>query len=135
MLQSEWPDDAGQRWPNFSRNEMACQCDCGAVPDPVFMDMLQNLRQDCGFGLKITSGARCPDHNDRVSGTGRDGPHTTGLAVDIGISGHRSHRLIAAAVERGFTGICVKQKGDHAGRFVHLDTLPESQKRPWIWSY
>ena len=116
MSRTDWPADAEQRWPNFERAEVTCQCGCGAVPDPAFMDMLQTLRGDCGFGLRITSGARCPDHNDRVSGTGRDGPHTTGLAADIAVSGHAAHQLIAAAAERGLTGIGVKQNGAHSGR-------------------
>ncbi len=34
-------------------------------------------------------------------------------------------------------GIGIKQKGDYASRFVHLDDLPNGsgQPRPWCWSY
>ena len=131
----EWPDDAAERWPNFSPAEMQCKCGCGALPDASFMDNLQAIRADVGFALTVTSGARCQDHNIRVSATGRTGPHTTGLAADIGVSGHMAHALIAAAVERGMTGIGVSQRGPHRTRFIHLDMIEESHKRPWVWSY
>jgi zinc D-Ala-D-Ala carboxypeptidase len=39
------------------------------------------------------------------------------------------------ALEQGFTGIGVSQKG--AIRFIHVDDLPDApgQPRPTIWSY
>lgn len=131
----EWPDDAAERWTNFSAEEMQCKCGCGALPDALFMDSLQEIRGDVGFALTVTSGARCPDYNERVSATGRTGPHTSGLAADIGVSGHMAHALIAAAVKRGMTGIGVSQRGPHGARFIHLDMIEDSQTRPWVWSY
>jgi zinc D-Ala-D-Ala carboxypeptidase len=43
--------------------------------------------------------------------------------------------MIRMALSVGFTGIGVKQHG--AGRFIHLDDLPnaEGQPRPHLWSY
>ena len=137
----EWPRGSEQRWVNFPRDEMVCRCGCGALPDPVFMEVLQIIRQDCGFALPVTSGGRCSSYDrklytDRgIPDRGGNGPHTTGLAADIQISGYMAHGLIANAVERGITGLGIKQHGDHADRFIHLDLLPESHKRPWIWSY
>lgn len=99
------------------------------------MDRVEELRVRYGKPLRVTSAARCPDHNSRVSGTGRTGPHTTGRAIDLGVSGADAYRVIQIALELGFTGIGVQQKG--AGRFVHLDTLPNAVgcPRPWVWSY
>jgi uncharacterized protein YcbK (DUF882 family) len=135
-LTKEWPADAGFRWPNFSRVEVMCKCGCENVPDPVFLDTLQAIRQDLGFGLTVTSGARCPEYNARVSKTGRSGPHTTGMAADIGVMGGRAFELVSCAVEHGVTGLGIKQKGDHLGRFIHIDMLPTNTgKREWIWSY
>ena len=134
-LQTDWPIDAGHRWVNFTRDEMTCRCGCGALPDPVFMTSLQMIRRDLGFGLPVTSGARCPEYNAKVSTTGRAGPHTTGMAANIRIWGPRAYALIAEVTNRGFLGIGVKQHGPHVGRFIHIDMLPESQKRPWVWGY
>lgn len=124
--------------PNFTRAEFQCRCGCGrADMDPAFMDLLQRLRTKCGFPFTISSGYRCPDHNASVSRTGRSGPHTTGGACDVRVSGDRAYRLLSEALALGLTGIGVSQKGRHGGRFIHLDSLPngERQPRPWIWSY
>jgi zinc D-Ala-D-Ala carboxypeptidase len=60
------------------------------------------------------------------------GAHASGLACDIGVQGEEAHRLLALALEAGFTGIGVQQKG--SGRFLHLDTL-EGRFTPTVWSY
>lgn len=64
--------------------------------------------------------------------------HTTGQAVDISVALGRSHQLLKIALEEGFTGIGVKQKGSIAKRFIHLDDLepiPGERTRPTVWSY
>jgi uncharacterized protein YcbK (DUF882 family) len=96
---------------------------------------LDELRYMFGKPLTITSGYRCPAHNQSVSTTGATGPHTTGLAADIGISGRDAVVVLRMALQVGFTGIGVQQKG--GGRFLHVDLIPDSfgAKRPWIWSY
>ncbi len=122
-------------YPHFTNEELACRC-CGVnAMKPEFMDRLEILRGVARFPFVITSGYRCPKHNDAVSSTGRSGPHTSGQAVDIAVSGNKALRLIALAVEAGFTGVGVKQHG--SSRFVHVDDLPaaEGRPRPWIWSY
>ena len=133
MLHSSWPEGTQQQWRNFTEEEVACKCGCGSLPEPVLMRALQDLRKDLGFPLPISSGARCPDHNERVSKTGRDGPHTTGLAVDIAVRGEEAWKLLQFAMaETYFTGIGVHQKG--AARFIHLDMIT-TEGRPWVWSY
>ena len=121
-------------YPNFPAAELTCKCGCGQnLMAAGFMARLQMLRTKLGFPFPITSAYRCPDHNERVSSTGRQGPHTYGCAVDIAVSGQRAHQIIKhAAID--FTGIGIKQHGPHESRFIHLDTLAGS-KRPWIWSY
>jgi uncharacterized protein YcbK (DUF882 family) len=102
---------------------------------PGFIQMLDDLRHEFGGPLFITSGYRCPEHNQRVSSTGPNGPHTSGKAVDIGIRGGDARLLLGLAIKAGFTGIGVQQKG--SGRFIHLDMLDDApgQPRPWLWSY
>jgi len=105
--------------------------------DDIFVRKLEVLRAVLAFALPVTSGYRCPDYNDEVSRTGRDGPHTTGHAVDIALYGERVHRLLEATPRMGFSGIGLRQHGERGERCVHLDDLSagDGRPRPWVWSY
>ena len=121
---------------NFPDTELACKCGCGVLPNAEFMADVQKLRTAYGKPLAVSSAARCPTHNAKVSGTGRTGPHTTGRAIDLAVSHADAHALLVlACVMQLFTGIGVQQRG--GGRFLHLDNLPNApgQPRPTIWSY
>lgn len=122
-------------WRYFKIEEFACK-HCGAnLMDHVFVTELDELRHDLGFALPVSSGYRCPVHNARVSSTGAKGPHTTGRAADFAVDRQRAHQVLKAALNRGFTGIGVQQKG--VSRFIHLDNLPNlpGQPRPTVWTY
>jgi zinc D-Ala-D-Ala carboxypeptidase len=121
--------------PHFSRAELACRCNCGMLPDQDFMEKVETLRVVYGKPLRVTSAARCPDHNSNVSGSGRTGPHTTGRAIDFGVDRGDAYRLASLAFASGFTGIGFQQKGN--GRFLHVDDLLNApgQPRPTIWTY
>ena len=95
------------------------------------MRRLDALRHSFGEPMIVTSGYRCPAHNDNVSTTGLDGPHTTGRAADIGISGAAALDLVLLS---NFGGLGINQKGPHEKRFIHLDDL-DGPTRPRIWSY
>lgn len=99
---------------------------------PEFMQRLYELREAYGKPMIITSGYRSPDYNKKVAETGSAGPHTTGRAADIAIRGTDAYMLLKLAMERGFTGIGVQQKGE--SRFMHLDDIT-SPARPNLWSY
>jgi uncharacterized protein YcbK (DUF882 family) len=121
---------------HFQAGEFACRCGCGLEGiQPALVFKLDELREAYGKPLIITSGYRCQHHNMSVSTTGPTGPHTTGLAADIGVSGRDAVVVLRLALQAGFTGIGVQQK--NGGRFLHLDLIPDSfgAKRPWIWSY
>ena len=112
---------------NFSVKEMACRFGCGTLEmDPEFMWMLQELRDQMQGQLRVSSGRRCDHHNDVVSTAKnkKNGVHTLGQASDILISGERAIVLFEKARQIGFSGIGLSQKGHHAHRFLHLDTLP-----------
>jgi uncharacterized protein YcbK (DUF882 family) len=113
---------------------LACSC-CGArgMAD-AFLDRLDVLRLAFGKPLSISSGYRCPKHNAAVSSSGPNGPHTTGCAVDIPVSGADAYRLVQLATAQGFRGIGIAQKGAAGTRFIHLDDL-DGPTRPRIWSY
>lgn len=118
---------------HFTDDELRCRCGCGGLPPQSFQDELEALRVAYGHPMRISSGYRCPDYNDKVSSTGRDGPHSKG-AVDVLVSGRAAWQLIYHALYRGWRGIGVSQKGEHARRFIHLDNL-DQPARPWVWSY
>lgn len=127
----DWHDYA-----NFNKHEFMCRCGCGrADMDPKFVYTLQFIRDRAGFPLVISSGYRCPDHNQAVSSTGsRTGPHTLGKAADIRVSGEAAYHLVRLAVRQQVTGIGIHQTGPHARRYIHLDILT-GPTRPTIWSY
>jgi zinc D-Ala-D-Ala carboxypeptidase len=119
----------------FKPTDFACK-HCGEnKTSPLTMELADELRHRCGFPLTISSGYRCPDHNAKVSGTGRTGPHTTGEAFDVAVSHGQAFEVLRHAMKMNFSGIGVQQKG--GGRFIHLDTLPNApgQPRPTVWSY
>lgn len=122
-----------RRWPNFTEAELSCHGTGECKMNDEFMDRLQALRDAFGVPMRISSAYRSPAYNAQVSSTGTDGPHTTGRAVDVLISGPQAVRLVGLALGLGFTGIGVSQKGPHEKRFVHLDDLETG--RPTMWSY
>lgn len=118
-------------YPNFSAKEFACS-HCGENEmKPDFMAKLQKLRTAYGKPMKITSGYRCAKHPIEAAKSA-PGAHAIGCAADIGIQGAEAHKLLSLALQEGFTGIGVQQKG--TGRFLHLDTL-QGSTRPTVWSY
>jgi len=118
----------------FSQRELTCKCGCGRQEmSPEFMYKIEAIREKLGFPFPVTSAYRCPEHNQKVSSSGPHGPHTTGRAIDISVRGDRAHALLGAAMEAGFSGIGVSQKG--SARFIHLDDLTDSHPRPTVWSY
>lgn len=126
------------KWPHFSEAELACHCGCGRQEmDTNFLTNLETLRTAFDKPMPVTSGFRCPNYNMQASHTGPCGPHTTGLAVDIQISGADAHRLLTLALQHGFTGVGLKQVGPHRSRFVHLDAIEPGpgRPRPTIWTY
>ena len=122
------------KYKNFTADEFKCS-HCGLNEmKPEFMDRFQQLRNAYNKPMKITSGYRCPKHPIEAAKP-KPGAHSTGLAADVGIQGAEAHRLLQLALELGFTGVGVQQKG--TGRFLHLDTIsnqPDSP-RPTVWSY
>lgn len=120
-----------QLYPNFKADEFKCS-HCGDNQmTPEFMGKLQALRNAYGKPMRITSGYRCPQHPIEAK-KAAPGAHASGCACDVGVEGAEAHRLLKHAMQLGFTGIGVQQKG--TARFIHLDTLT-SGVRPTVWSY
>lgn len=129
--------------PNFTIDELQCRGTGVCNMDEEFMELLQQVRNNFGRPMVVTSGYRHPDYNEQlqkkgITKTGRTGPHTTGKAVDILITGKEAIRLFAIAQNLGMTGIGLNQRGPHDKRFIHMDNLPNvpgKQPRPHCWTY
>lgn len=105
------------------------------------MQLVDSLRDLCGFPFVVTSGFRCAAHNVGVSTTGANGPHTTGRAIDIQLHGTEALRVLIEVFTPfsffNFSGIGLKQNGPVESRFIHLDNLTprDGFPRPALWTY
>ena len=124
---------------HFQPGEFKCRCgECGSDGTEMnieFIFALDQLRERQGSAMVITSGYRCPEYNDRIASTGLDGPHTTGRAADISVSGEKAFHLVQQCTLGGWMrGIGINQRGEYNKRFIHLDDL-DGDNRPRIWTY
>lgn len=126
---------------HFKPAEFACRCgECGSTGEEMnlnFIFALDQLRERQGRPIIITSGYRCPAYNDSISTTGRNGPHTTGQAADVAVSGEDAFHLVQQCTLGGWMrGIGINQRGPFEKRFIHLDDLDgPDHPRPRIWTY
>jgi uncharacterized protein YcbK (DUF882 family) len=115
--------------PYFKPSEFVCRETGKTGIKPELLDRLLALRLEWGKPMTVTSGYRAPEHSLEKR-KARPGPHTTGLACDIGIGpGAVVWDFVDMAMKHGFTGIGISQKNG-LPRFIHLDLL---DKR--MWSY
>tara|TARA_R100001509_G_scaffold157290_1_gene121271 strand:+ start:166 stop:543 length:378 start_codon:yes stop_codon:yes gene_type:complete len=119
----------------FKESEFVCSHTGNVAMQQPFLDQLNVLRETFGKPLRITSGYRDSTHPIEAKKKNGGGAHTTGKAVDIAVAREDAYKLLIIALNMGFTGIGVAQKGN--SRFLHLDTLTDSsdRPRPTIWSY
>ena len=72
---------------NFDSSEFECKCGCGFDDvHPELVEVLQEMRDDIGEPITITSACRCPEHNANVGGSKRS-QHLNGTAADIVVKG------------------------------------------------
>ena len=124
------PRDWKEEWVNFNPDEFRCS-HCGLLDIHTdIVDLLQKARNTLG-PLQITSAYRCPEHNNKVSSTGLDGPHTTSKAVDIHVSNSAHRKELIDYFTNKVTGLGI------AKTFIHIDliTPKELSHRPNCWVY
>jgi uncharacterized protein YcbK (DUF882 family) len=101
---------------NFSRHEFACKCGCGFdTVDYDLVDILQRFRDFIERRVTVTSGCRCPAHNDKVGG-GEDSQHLYGRAADIVVD-----QVPAEIVYEYFDGLNTPGVGKYSG-WTHVDS-------------
>ena len=118
-------------WKNFTRDEFACKCGCGEnkIKDEA-IDLAQEVRDEVGFPMPITSGYRCDNHPVEKAKM-KPGTHNRGIAFDVGVSGGKARLVTAALLKRSVGGVGVNQKG--SARFVHGDVDPT--RIGLFWTY
>ena len=123
-------------WNYFSVDELKCKGTDECEMDEEFMKKLETLRHEFNEPMIVSSGYRHESYNQVIGGA-KNSPHLYGKAVDVVISGKSAYRLMKLAIQHDFTGIGVSQRGPHEKRFLHIDTMENSDThpRPWIWSY
>ena len=126
------PGDWDPSWENFKPEELQCShCQTLKIHSGI-MNGLQQARNDLG-PLSITSGYRCPEHNQAVSKkTGLNGPHTTGKAIDIAVRVSKHRKQIITYFAPIVTGLGI------AKTFIHIDLLTADdgfEMRPNSWVY
>lgn len=90
------------------------------------MELVDELRHQCGFPFVITSGYRSPQHPIEAK-KDRPGTHAQGIAADIKVTNAADRfSLVSKALDLGFTGIGVENG------FVHVDTRGST---PVMWLY
>jgi len=104
---------------DFWAYEFVCKCgekDCDATGmDPIFMWLLQRLRDQYGEPIFINSGRRCLEYN-RVVGGATSSFHLLGRAADLRIDSNSDrYRLVQLAIANNFKGIGVGEN------FLHVD--------------
>ena len=114
----------------FQPSEFACP-DCGQNDmQPEFMQQLDEARFMAKHPFVITSGYRCPKHNEAVGGSPTSS-HLHGIAADIAATNSHARYVITQALM--FTGF--KRIGINAASgFIHADTDPDKPQRV-LWGY
>ena len=99
--------------------------------DPVLLAMLDDLTEEYGYPIKLTSTYRSPDHPIEAKKS-KPGEHAHGAAVDIAcVGGEATFKLVKAAIEVGFTRIGISRKNN----FVHVGIGYQGAPETTIWTY
>jgi len=102
----------------FGAGAFQCACGCGLDCVPELKDKMNQVWNNVGGGITITSGARCPSQNAADGGV-PDSLHLTGEACDCYISGSSVDYLHQQAQAVGLGTIRYYSSG-----FVHCQVYP-----------
>lgn len=122
-------EETGTFWDHiryWTREEFRCRCGeyhapyCDgfpAEPDPVLVELVDDIRHDLGAPGYRSSGIRCRQHNTDSGGVA-DSRHMRGKALDFRIEGVSSQQVYQRAIEDPRTNYAYVI-GD--GPYVHVD--------------
>lgn len=108
---------------NFKSTEFDCHgsdCCSTTLIDEALVKYIQQIRDNFGKAVIISSGYRCPTHNKNVGGA-TGSYHAKGQAADIYINGVAPAEIAKYAESIGIKGIGLYETSSD-GYFVHVDT-------------
>ncbi len=118
------------KYKDFSKSEFDCKHTGENHMKPEFMYVLQNIRNEYGKPMSITSGYRHITHPIESKKPHSNGEHTQGTCADIRCdNGADRYRLIMLALKHGITRIGV------AKTFLHLGIGGVGLPNHVIWDY
>lgn len=120
----------------FTADQLKCRCkhcDGELYIDEEFLDIINSIREFCGFPLPVVHGYRCPLHPIEAAKPA-PGPHAQGRAVDIAVYGEQAMRLFEVARQCGIKRVGANQTGSLSSRYIHLDTS-QTAPSPAFWTY
>lgn len=131
-------------FPNFNEWEFKCPC-CGSVGNGIYKSLvktLQDLRNETGRSIGISSGYRCPNFNKKVGGD-PNSAHLQGGAADFYFEdsslGDQNYRISIVNKLKGtpYYHWCycnVNGNYPNMGSAIHIDTLlvdiPDKKEEP-----
>jgi uncharacterized protein YcbK (DUF882 family) len=123
MSEIDW-----SKYENFSEEEFSCPCcEESGIKEEV-VRTLQRLRDRVQGPIHVTSGYRCPAHNEAVGGA-PESSHMQGLAVDfLRPEGINSKDLVDWMSDH-FSGIGLRFHGNN--QYLHGDL----KQREAVWTY
>lgn len=99
--------------------------------DPKLLSMLDELREEYGKVIVLTSHYRSPEHPIEAKKS-NPGEHTYGAAVDIAcVGGENTFNLVKSAIKVGFRRIGISRKNN----FVHVGIGYPGAPNTTIWTY
>ena len=108
---------------NFNSSEFDCHgsgCCSETIINPKLVEYVQQIRDQFGKSITVTSGYRCPTHNKRIGGA-TGSRHSKGDAADIVVSGVAPKEVAKYAESIGIKGIGLYETNAD-GHFTHIDT-------------
>ena len=115
----------------FTLKELECKETHDFAMKQVFIDLLDNIREECDFPFIITSGYRSPEHSIEVK-KAKAGSHAMGVAVDIRATSAQKYKIIEAAKKHGVTRFGINKS------FIHIDIADRYDSRfpaNVVWAY
>jgi uncharacterized protein YcbK (DUF882 family) len=104
---------------NFKLSEYASKCGAKRLMlHPSIIAGVQNIRDACGFSIRINSGFRTTEHNASPAvGGSPNSLHTLGMAVDLSPVSGKANELTRIITVAGSLGFVVRPYPT----FVHID--------------
>lgn len=106
---------------HFTRQEFACPCGrCGGFPvepQEALVRLADDVREDIGLPVILSSGVRCQAHNDELPNSVPNSRHVRGKAMDFCVPGKTAAQILAFV--NGRAGVNYAYAID--GSYVHMD--------------